>query len=274
MKKIVIPSALATLLLIVVVLFWLKSVPNRANTPDIPKADIVVLTPQPNEIIKSPLEVRGEARGMWFFEANLRVNLLDSEGTIIVATNGMAEGEWMTSDFVPFKAIVDFPTPKTLTGILRILNDNPSGLPENEKSFNVPVKFSKTISETASVKMFFSNSKFPNGVDCNETYELTRIIPKTQAVAEAAINQLILGVTDSEKQKGYFTSIPQGVKLQKITLDKGILKVDFSEELDKTGGSCRVTAIRSQIIQTGKQFPTVKDVIISINGRTEDILQP
>jgi len=42
----------------------------------------------------------------------------------------------------------------------------------------------------------------------------------------------------------------------------------------QVGGSCRVAAISAQIMETLKQFPTVKDVIISINSRTEDILQP
>jgi len=42
----------------------------------------------------------------------------------------------------------------------------------------------------------------------------------------------------------------------------------------QVGGSCRVSAIRAQIIETLKQFSTVKNVVISINGRTEDILQP
>jgi len=35
-----------------------------------------------------------------------------------------------------------------------------------------------------------------------------------------------------------------------------------------------VTAIRAQITETLKQFPTVENVVISIDGRTEDILQP
>jgi len=43
---------------------------------------------------------------------------------------------------------------------------------------------------------------------------------------------------------------------------------------EAVGGSCRVTAIRSQIEQTLKQFSTVQSVIISIDNRTEDILQP
>ncbi|MBU3925210.1 GerMN domain-containing protein, partial [Patescibacteria group bacterium] len=55
----------------------------------------------------------------------------------------------------------------------------------------------------------------------------------------------------------------------------GIAKVDFDERLEfQAGGSCRVAAIRAEITETLKQFPTVNNVVISINGRTEDILQP
>jgi spore germination protein GerM len=42
----------------------------------------------------------------------------------------------------------------------------------------------------------------------------------------------------------------------------------------QVGGSCRVAAIRAQITDTLKQFPPVDEVIISIDDRTEDILQP
>lgn len=83
----------------------------------------------------------------------------------------------------------------------------------------------------------------------------------------------------NDNEAGYFTSINSGVKIQKLVIDPptggGVAKVDFDEQLEfQVGGSCRVSAIRAQITQTLKQFPTVKSVIISINGRTEDILQP
>jgi spore germination protein GerM len=60
-----------------------------------------------------------------------------------------------------------------------------------------------------------------------------------------------------------------------LTIEDGVAKVDFNEQLEyEVSGSCRVSAIRAQITETLKQFPTVKEVIISIDGRTEDILQP
>jgi spore germination protein GerM len=40
------------------------------------------------------------------------------------------------------------------------------------------------------------------------------------------------------------------------------------------GGSARVDMIRQQITQTLKQFPTVNEVRIAIEGETEGVLQP
>lgn len=130
--------------------------------------------------------------------------------------------------------------------------------------------------ETMTVKVFFGNSKLnPEILDCQKNFSAERTIPKTLAVGRAALEQLLAGPTDKEKAEGYFTSINSGVVIQSLTIENGVAKVDFNEQLEyQVGGSCRVAAIASQIRETLKQFPTVNDVIISINGRTEDILQP
>jgi len=47
----------------------------------------------------------------------------------------------MTTEFVPFKATLDF-NPGTLTeGVLIFHKDNPSGLPENDDQFEIPIRF-------------------------------------------------------------------------------------------------------------------------------------
>ena len=94
-------------------------------------------------------------------------------------------------------------------------------------------------------------------------------------MGRASLEELFKGPTDTEKNAGFSTSINPGVKIQSLTIENGTAKVDFNEQLEyQVGGSCRVSAIRAQITQTLEQFPTIKNVIISINGRTEDILQP
>ena len=129
--------------------------------------------------------------------------------------------------------------------------------------------------ESMTVKVFFNNSQMDSEFSCNKVFSVERKILKTQAVARAVLTELLKGPTEEEKAQGFFTSINPGVKIQQLTIENGVAKVDFDEQLEfQVGGSCRVSAIRAEITQTLKQFPTINSVIISINGRTEDILQP
>lgn len=234
---------------------------------------IKVTSPKPNDIIVSPLEITGEARGTWYFEASFPVKLLDKDRKEIVAYYATAQGEWMTENFVPFKAILEFVAKEGETGYLILKNDNPSGLPENDKQIEIPVTFGK--SETTKVKVFFGNNKLDPEVSCNKVFAVEREVPKTTAVARAALLELFKGPTEAEKSAGYFTSINPGVAIQNLIIENGVAKADFDETLERAvGGSCRVSAISAEIRETLKQFPSVKSVIISIDGRTEDILQP
>jgi len=105
-------------------------------------SDVIQVTSlRPNQLIASPLTITGQARGTWYFEANFPLELQDANGTVLVTAFGTATGEWMTEDFVPFTAELTFTQPTTPTGNLIIKNSNPSGLPENEKTLRIPVKF-------------------------------------------------------------------------------------------------------------------------------------
>jgi len=146
----------------------------------------------------------------------------------------------------------------------------------DEKYDEMKREFLAPIGELIKVKVFFGNTILdPEVMDCQKNFPVDREIAKTQAVGRAALEQLLQGPTAAERAQGYITSINPGVRIQSLTIENGIARVDFAETLEASvGGSCRVTAIRSQISNTLKQFPTVTSVIISINGRTEDILQP
>jgi len=180
----------------------------------------------------------------------------------------------MTTDFVPFKAKLEFEATTSASGVLVLEKDNPSGLPENSDQLSLPITFS-AIPEKAKIKVFFSNDKLDPEVTCNLVFPAEREVIKTPAIARAALTELLSGATPSEKEAGFISSINPGVKIQSLTIENGAAKVDFDEQLEaQIGGSCKVAAIRAQITETLKQFPSVKSVIISINGRSEDILQP
>lgn len=103
--------------------------------------EILVEYPAAGEKISSPLEIRGKARGSWFFEATAPVELVLENGEIIARSYITATGDWMTEDFVPFTAEVSFPLPKVSSGYLVMKNANPSGLPGHDRKIKIPVQF-------------------------------------------------------------------------------------------------------------------------------------
>ncbi|MFA6039322.1 MAG: Gmad2 immunoglobulin-like domain-containing protein [Candidatus Peribacteraceae bacterium] len=112
-----------------------------SSVSSVASTDVTLTQPQPGDTVSSPLTVSGEARGRWFFEASFPVKLLDGDGAIIAQGIAEAQGDWMTADFVPFMATLTFDPPATSAGTLVLERDNPSGLPENDASVQVPVQF-------------------------------------------------------------------------------------------------------------------------------------
>lgn len=109
-----------------------------ASIPDL----IAVSTPTRGAQISSPLTITGSARGFWYFEASFPVELRNAQGTVIAQHYAEAQGEWMTENFVPFKSTLSFPAqPKGSQGTLILRKDNPSGLPEHDRSLEIPVVF-------------------------------------------------------------------------------------------------------------------------------------
>lgn len=102
---------------------------------------IVVDSLAANDAIASPLTITGQARGNWYFEASFPVRLLDAAGNELAIGIAQAQGDWMTTEFVPFTVTLTFTEPATGTGTLVLQKDNPSGLPENDNQLEIPVTF-------------------------------------------------------------------------------------------------------------------------------------
>ncbi|PKN02779.1 hypothetical protein CVU76_01985 [Candidatus Dojkabacteria bacterium HGW-Dojkabacteria-1] len=218
--------------------------------------------------------IRGSVTGSWYFEGEFPVRVLNEEMEVVETLIAFAKEDWMTSERVPFELEVDFPLIADSYIVLRFEKSNPSGLIENSDYADLQILV-KTVNEALEVKVYFPNENMGSTSDCTLVYPVNRTIPYTQAVGRAALEQLFKGVTTDEEDFGYFTNINEGVKIQSLTISNGIARVDLSEELEReVGGSCRVTSIREQINRTLGQFSTVDTVIISVDGRTEDILQP
>lgn len=125
------------------------AVPSPGHEPVSPgegRADgqalINLESPRPEEKVGSSFEVRGRARGSWYFEGDFPVILTDWDGRIIAETYATAQGPWMTTDFVPFTAVLRFDKPDYGDyGFLILRKANPSGLPRHDDAVEIRVRF-------------------------------------------------------------------------------------------------------------------------------------
>jgi len=236
-----------------------------------PKVETIrIISPKANEIVSSPVKIEGEALGNWFFEGSFPVKMLDSKGGEIGSGVVQAKSDWMAEKMVPFEAKINFKSEGD-QGKIVFVSDNPSGISGLEMKYQVPVKFQ--AGETTKVKIYFGKKGV---LDCDRVFPFERNVSKTQTIGKAALEELIKGPTKIEQQLGYFSSINIDSKIKSLIIDKeGIARVDFSGNIEESvGGSCRVSAIRSQITKTLLQFSSVKKVVISVDGEVEQALQP
>ena len=107
------------------------------------KSGIEVLSPKPNEIISSPLKITGYVNGGgWIgFEAEVGVvKLFDSRDNELGLAILTAKGEWMQVK-IDFETKLEFKMPEDSQGKLVFYNENPSGEPERNRTFIIPIKF-------------------------------------------------------------------------------------------------------------------------------------
>jgi hypothetical protein len=123
---------------------------------------------------------------------------------------------------------------------------------------------------------------------------VTQVIPRTEGVGRAAIEELLWGPgprVSAFPNFGTALPLPEEVSswpgrqphwgprvtLRGLSIKDGVATVDFSGEmLTFGGGSMRTGLMNSQITQTLKQFPTVKQVQIAIEGKLlpDGLFQP
>lgn len=135
-------------------------------------------------------------------------------------------------------------------------------------------------SKTTTIKVYFSNEKLnPNIIDCNKVYPVTRKIPKTTAIAKAALEEMFKGVTKEEEAKGYGsipTSESDGV-LKSINVKNGAAYVNFTtrvlEQMGNATTSCGGGQYFGMIEKTLTQFPTIKKVYYAVEGDANEFYE-
>ena len=145
MKALVIAFAaiIAILLGVLLLVPSPKGQPSSAVAPTLsPDGHLEIDVPRADDLALSPVAVEGKVTGGgWFFEASFPIKVLDGDGRILGSGTAQALSDWMSTGTVPFAASIHFTAPHFATGTILFQNDNPSGLPANQKSLSVPVRF-------------------------------------------------------------------------------------------------------------------------------------
>lgn len=212
------------------------------------------------------------------------VSTISASAQVIVITNneGVEQFLALQPDTIIHTQTGDTTTLAAITPGMRILargrySNTETMLPEEVRIVAAPspTPIPTGTALTTTFQVYFNNTELDPQITCTRVFPVSREVPRTQSVARAALLELLKGPTQAELQDNYMTALNPNVALNSVSITNGVAHADFSEQLGAgVAGSCRVSAIRAQITETLKQFPTVQNVVISINGRSEDVLQP
>ncbi len=189
-----------------------------------------------------------------------------------------AKGEELESGFVTAKApeigqpgefqIRGFmlAVPQTATGTIEVFESSAKdGQPVHV--LRIPVLLPR---QTMTSRVYLR--AVPTETDCSIVNQLELPVPRSNLPVETSL-RLLLKMSELRPEH---TAIPKGTRLESLSVSNGTANVVLSPELESYGGgSCNVEAIRSQIETTLQQFSSVRNVVISVPGKSpEETLQP
>ena len=231
---------------------------------------IVVSAPRPGDsIISDTIKISGSAR---VFENTFMFEIETQEGDRILSQPIMTNAREVGT-FGTFEQSIVLPT-ESITSrnlVFRFFEASPRDGSETHL-VEIPVTLANT--QTTTLRVFLLGPD--NQGICTNVVASERVIPYTEGVARAALQELFAGVTDRERSDGYSSSIPSGVEIISLSIANGVADVVLSNDLERgVGGSCMVSSIRAQIERTLTQFPSINTVRIRTEGKSEgETLQP
>ncbi len=86
-----------------------------------------------------------------------------------------------------------------------------------------------------------------------------------------AIEEMLKEPTEAEQKQGFVSAGYGDLKLVSVKIKRGTVRVDFKRTIsdDYNPGDLQTLAFESAVIKTAKQFPTIKKVIVCVNGMNE-----
>ena len=99
-----------------------------------------------------------------------------------------------------------------------------------------------------------------------------RVGPDVAPLA-AALRQLLAGPTPAQEaaSPAIVTAIPDGTRLNGVSVEDGVATVDLSGRYDDGGGSASMFHRLAQVVHTATRFPTVDAVLFELDGEPVEV---
>jgi hypothetical protein len=106
-------------------------------------------------------------------------------------------------------------------------------------------------------------------VGCGDSAVAVQVeIPPTQGVLKASLEALLSLKDQYYGESGLYNALYQSdLKVESVSIEGEKATIYLTGTL-MMGGECDTPRVEAQIIETAKQFSTVKDVAVFVNGRT------
>jgi hypothetical protein len=235
------------------------------NAPPQPEEDVILETPEEGTRPQTAsFDVSGRAKAGGIA---VRVSVTDLTGAVLFSQTAPVTAN-AGDPYGHFSLTVNLPELPDTPVTLHVGRDIDGGA-----TVDRIVLFGQPDSVT--VQAFFMNGQKGGAGVCDEVYPVQRTVSGQTAIYRAAIETLLAGPNADEVAAGFRTAIPIGVTLKSVAADAdGVVTADFNDRL--TAGitdTCREQSVRAEIGATLKQFPEVHDVVISVDGKSDGVLQ-
>ncbi len=253
--------------------FHIKNDTYFADTIKILKSpNIILLSPGENDTVSKEILISGIART---FENNVILEVVNPK------TKRVLVKTFLTADAKDIGLYGDFETTISLELFPYSSELSVSAFQYSAKDGSIIdrttrlIKIAEPIKSSFSTQIYFADNAAAMEGDCSKVVAVERVFDYGFDILNRAVEALVKGPTGQEESEGLSNSIPSKTKVNYMLIENNVLNVDFNENLQEgIGGSCLVSSIFSQVTETLKALGPFNDVLISINGKTEDILQP
>jgi hypothetical protein len=129
--------------------------------------------------------------------------------------------------------------------------------------------------ETAQVQIFLvavdDNGKTGKKIGCGDSLvPVTRDITPTTTPLKAALEELLSIKTQTYGESGLYNALYQAdLTVEKATITHGGAEIALNGTY-ALGGTCDTPRFKEQLVETARQFPSVREVSITLNGKTLD----